>query len=500
MWGPARRTAISRLRRSAGALAIGTVILSLAGCVRPDGLEHAGRMIGADSLAAGDSLPREKGNRVPWPVADWWRGLGAPQLARLIDEGLEGTPDLAAADARAAQAGAAVPSADASRGPALDGTGRVAAYRRSRAGDGPWSNGNDTAVTREAGLELSWTLALWGAGRSAWEAAGGRARAAEIDGRAARIELSVAIARAYARLGYACARHDVARADLVRARAVLDLTRQKAQSGIEDQRQVRRAEGDVADAERQAETMDQTIRSTRIALAVLLGKGPDRGRDIERPRILSPRSVAVPADLPGGLLGHRADLVAARWRVEAAGRDIAAARTAFLPNVSISGLAGLSSLDAASPVALSALTGRFGPAVSLPLFDGGRRRAGLSDRDAAYDLAVAHYNKTLVAAVNAVAERLSGLRSMETQAEAQRRAVDAATADSALSLARYREGIGSDLEALSVRRHLLGAEDRMAALDAGRVDLSLQLIEALGGGYQPDPQDRPAAAEATPQP
>lgn len=480
--------------------ALGALVLSLAGCASWKGLAPTGHPIEAGALQADRSLVRTAHDAATWPASDWWRGLADPQLDRLIDEALAGTPDLAIAGARAREAETAVLSARADRGLRLDGTASVAVNRRSNQEWPADLGGGQNAFVKDMTVNLSWDLDLWGGKRAAWEAAVGRAQAAEVDSRAARIELSTAVARAYARFGYAFARRDVAAAELARARNVLGLARQRSKSGIDDQLQVRRAEGDAATAEQQVAMADQAIGSARIALAILLGKGPDRGLKIARPRLLRPTAVAVPPNLPSDLIGRRADLVAARWRVEANSRDIDAAKAEFLPNISISGLAGFSSLDAGSLLSASALTYRLGPAVSLPLFDSGRRRANLADRDAAYDLAVAQYNKTLIIALNTVADRLGSLRLLAKRVEAQQRATDAASAAWSLAQTRYRAGIGSYLEVLSVRQQLLTAQERMAALHAEEVDLSLQLIEALGDGFRPVPQDRRAVAQASTRP
>ncbi|MGB5940136.1 MAG: efflux transporter outer membrane subunit, partial [Rhodanobacter sp.] len=226
-------------------------------------------------------------------------------------------------------------------------------------------------------------------------------------------------------------------------------------------------------------------------------KGPDRGLQIERPRPLSPAALAVPANLPLELVGHRADLVAARWRVEAAGKDIKAAKTAFMPDISIGAMAGLVSMGGANPLSLAGRFYQVGPSLSLPIFDGGRLRANLSSRDAQYDLAVAQYNQTLVGALNQVADELSALKSLRTQIAAQQRAQDAAQQAWDLAEQRYRAGIGSYLEALSVRQQLLAAERGSAALEAQQADLSVQLIQALGGGYQPG-ADASATSSSTP--
>jgi len=200
----------------------------------------------------------------------------------------------------------------------------------------------------------------------------------------------------------------------------------------------------------------------------------------------------VPTALPVALVGHRADLTAARWRVEAAGKAIKSAKTAFLPNLDLGVMAGLISLGGTNLFQLPARFYNVAPSISLPIFDGGRLRANLSGKDAQYELAVAQYNQALVRAVNEVAGDVDAQQSLEQQLDAQQRALTAAREAWQLAEQRYRAGVGSYLEALSVRQQLLVAERRMAALAAQSADQSLQLIQALGGGYRPDSLPVPA--------
>lgn len=138
------------------------------------------------------------------------------------------------------------------------------------------------------------------------------------------------------------------------------------------------------------------------------------------------------------------------------------------------------------------------PAINLPIFDGGRRRADLNNADAGYDLAVAHYNSTLVSAVNDVADKLANLGSLQTQITAQQRAVDAARSAYDLSQQRYKAGIGSYLDTLSVQQQLLTAEQRSAALAAQQVDTSVRLVQALGGGFDAGGDVPPVATTTSP--
>jgi len=212
--------------------------------------------------------------------------------------------------------------------------------------------------------------------------------------------------------------------------------------------------------------------------------------------VLKPAALALPPNLTADLIGRRADLVAARWRVEAATKSIAAVKTEFLPNVSLSAFAGLTSSSADNLFSLPARFYMVQPAISLPIFDGGRRRADLNSADANYDLAVAHYNSTLVGAINDVADKLANLASLQTQITAQHHAVDAARSAWNLSQQRYKAGIGSYLDTLTVQQQLLAAEQRAAALDAQQVDTAVRLVQALGGGFDAGGDVPPIASTA----
>jgi len=459
--------------------------LALTACVTSRGLHPDGQLMDANTLAIKHSLADVPLTPAAWPAQDWWTALGDPQLSALVSEALQNNPGLAAADALAKQAQAQVQGANAARGPQLNLDAAVPGARlSSKDYSYPVEDLGTFAWAKSATLDFSWGLDLWGGKRAAWEAALGRSRAAEIEAHAARIQQSVNVARAYIQLGYAFAQQDVADAELQRTGKVLELARRYLAAGLGTPQQLHQADFAVASAQQQKAQVEHAIDAVRSSLSILLGQGPDRGLQIARPRVLKPADLALPDNLPVELLGRRADLVAARWRVEAAGKEIKAAKTEFLPNISISAMAGLVAVgDSSKLFELSSRTYGVTPALSLPIFDGGRRRANLAATDAGYDLSVSQYNATLIHAVNEVADEYSALKSMRTQLAAEQRAQqDAQQAwDDAMKL--YKGGLGSSLETLVARQQLLAAEQRMAALNSQQMDLSVQLIQALGGGY-----------------
>ncbi|MDQ6647459.1 MAG: efflux transporter outer membrane subunit [Pseudomonadota bacterium] len=473
--------------------------LALTGCVSSGGLHSDGTPIDPSTLKADRSLSGVNVSAAAWPAQDWWTALGDPQLDALMTEALQDNPGLGVADARARAAQAEAGSVNAARGPTLNASASVSGARIPTSVLPADRGGGHFSLAKYADLSFKWGLDLWGGKRAAWQAALGASRAAEIEARAARIELSGNVARAYAQLGYAFTQQDLASGELARAHESRELTRQRVDAGIDNKIQLRQGDTEVANAEQSVALAKRAVDAARSSLSVLLGKGPDRGLDIARPKVLTPAEMAVSGDLPVELLGHRADLVAARWRVEAASGNIKAAKAEFLPNISIGAMAGVIALGGGNPLSLTSRFYQVGPTLSLPIFDGGRLRANLGGQDAQYDLAVAQYNRTLVGAVNEVADDLSALQSLQDQLAAQQRAQTAAEQAWELALQRYKAGIGSYLEALSVRQQLLVANRGVASLQAQQVDRSVQLIEALGGGFQPQ-SDTPAPASSSSTP
>ncbi|MBB6246650.1 efflux transporter outer membrane subunit [Rhodanobacter sp. A1T4] len=442
-------------------------------------------MTDSASLKNERSLAQVPLSPTAWPAQDWWVGFGDSQLNTLIAEALKNNPTLADAEARARQAQAVADSLNAARDPQADlSASAVGARLSSKDPVYPEYALGSFAWAKSVTAGFSWDLDLWGGKRDAWEAALGRSRAVQIDAHAARIQLSVNVARAYVRLGYAFAQRDVADAEQQRASKSLALTRRLIEGGLGTTQQAYLADSQVASAEQQKVQADRAIDAARSSLSVLLGQGPDRGLAITRPQLLDQGMVALPDQLSVGLLGRRADLVAARWQVEAAAKDIKATKTEFLPNISLSAMAGVVAVgDSTNVFQLPARTFSIGPALSLPIFDGGRLRAKLAATDSVYDQSVARYNTLLVAALNDVSDQVSALKSVRTQIDLEKRAQQDAQKSWEQAITAYKGGVSGPLVPLISRQQLLLTDQRTAALESQQADISIQLIEALGGGY-----------------
>ena len=479
------------LRRRCRPLLPATLVLALAACASSGGLQPQGRLLDADSLHSERTLATSDLAVAAFPASDWWRAFGDPQLDALVAEALAGHPSLDAADARLRQAQAQAGVARADRLPSLSVSGGYTGVRLPESMVGEELGGRYMGSGQVA-FDFSYGVDLWGGKRASWEAAVDTVHAAAVDAQAARLKLASGIVQAYVELDRAWRANDIAEQELERARKTVQLVRQRRAAGIDSDLQVRQAEARIPAAQQQLQAAQQQIDAARTALAALLGQGPDRGLAIARPQALDVAALQLPGVLPSELLGRRPDIVAARWRVEAAGKQIKVAKARFYPSFNLTALAGVVAPNVGDLLRSGSTFAYLGPALSLPIFEGGRLRAGLSGADAQYDLAVAGYNQALVDALREVADQVNAVRSLEQQVQSQQQAV--ATAGSAFELAgqRYRAGIGNYLDVLSAQSQLLGAQQALATLHSQQLLAAARLAQALGGGYAP-PADGVAA-------
>jgi NodT family efflux transporter outer membrane factor (OMF) lipoprotein len=469
------------INRAAVGIAL-AALLVLAGCASTHGLKPQAAMNSAEGLQADRALADAKVDAAAWPAQDWWTRFGDAQLNGLIGEAVAGSPSLKVALARAQQATALADEAASARSPRVDSNLSATRQRFSENGVIPPPYAGGWATFDQLQATLSWDIDFWGKNRAAFEQALGQARAAALDAQAARLALSVDVAHAYVQLMRAYLQLDVAQATVEQRETVFALTRDRNAAGIDSRLEVKQAEAAVPAAREQVAQLNETIALTRNQIAALLGQGPDRGLAIERPAAMTSADAVLPSRVPSQLLGRRPDIKAQRWRVEAARQGIHVAQTQFYPDVNLNAFVGFQSLGTSNFLSLGNRQVGVGPAVSLPLFDAGQRRANLADADAQYDAAVEQYNQTLSDALREVVDQLSSFHSVSAQRVEQEHALAASRDAYDLAVLRYREGVGNYLQVLSAEAPLLIQESLQADLRARALDLSINLVRALGGG------------------
>lgn len=190
--------------------------------------------------------------------------------------------------------------------------------------------------------------------------------------------------------------------------------------------------------------------------------------------------------MPADLLGRRADITAARWRVEAARQDVRNAKTQFYPNINLTAFAGFSSIGLDRLLDSGSGQWSVGPALRLPLFEGGRLRANLTGKTADYDAAVESYNATVIDAIHDAADQLVSVSSVARQQVQQKAAQEAAEHAFEIAVQRYKAGLGNYLNVLAAETSVLNQRRLAVDLAARALDARVGLIRAMGGGYQPD--------------
>ncbi|MGA4212737.1 efflux transporter outer membrane subunit [Ralstonia nicotianae] len=457
----------------------------LAGCANYAGIHSDKRMAEPTSFITSQSLPSEQGH---WPAAGWAAQFGDAQLKALIDEALQDSPSLEMAHARVAAAAAASEGANANTLPQVSAGYSMNRQRFSETALVPPPYAGSWQTENKAVVSASYDLDLWGKNREALKSSISALRASEAEAEQVKLTLSTAIARAYNELARLYTMRDIAADQLAQRLQVLRLTRGRVTIGLDTDVEKRGAEADVATSEAAIASLNGSVQRVRYQLGALLGKGPDRGLAIARPALSVGDTVDLPENLPADLVSRRPDLVAARWRVDATTHDIAVAKADFYPDINLAAAIGLDAFGFGRFLSAASRTAGVGPAIHLPIFEGGALRAQLKGRYADRDYAIAHYNDTLVNALSEVATQLSEIRSIDNELGASVRAQDAAHRALQLALAQYKGGLTTQLTVLHAQSNALAADQQVANLSMARRDHQIALASALGGGYQEAPQ------------
>ena len=470
----------------------------LAGCAAPN-LGARPEPLAPAAIAASRSLAGTAG--AEWPGEGWWKAYGDPQLDALIAEGLSASPDVAAASARFARAAALARVSGAARLPTLDASGKVGLEKQSlNMGFPPefqaflpqgWNDSGQLAA------QFGFDLDLWGKNRAAYAAATSDMRAAALDARQARLMLAAGIASAYADLARLFAERDLRARQLEVATSSRALLAQREASGLENRGGVAVSEGEVANARIALSQAEESLALRRNQLAALVGAGPDRGLAIEAPRLAPAALRTLPEDVTINLVGRRADLVAARQRVESAASRIKVARADFYPAVRLNALFGVQSLGLGLLFDKNSEFGSVGPAVSLPIFHGGEIKGRYESARADYDAAVAAYDSAVLGAYQQTADALTTARMATARLGDARTALAAAQEGYDVITRRYKAGLATSLDVLQVEDRLIQARLGAAALETIVRTADIALARALGGGFAPSPVTGATTSEET---
>ena len=410
---------------------------------------------------------------------EWWKTFGDPVLDELVVRADRNSTSVQLAAARLNQARALLRAADADRLP------QVAVGAGASRGNNATPGVTNPSTLLSAGASVAWEADVFGRLAKASQAAALDAQASEALLQSTRLLVQSDVARSYFALRALDSERALVRQTVEAYRDTLRLTESRYKAGDVAELDLARVQTEVAATQSQALALDRQRAEVEHALAVLLGELPSQfgltalGDSAEWGGALP----IVPPGVPSTVLTRRPDVAAAQSSMLAAQKRVGVAQAAWFPDLSLTANGGFASSDLGDLFKWSARSWGIGALLSLPVFDGGRREAGVKGANAQWDAAAAGYREQVLVAFRDVEDQLSALRLLADQAGAQKQAVDAASRATVLSTSRYRNGYVSQLELLDARRSELANRRQALQVRAAQYQATVGLIRALGGGW-----------------
>lgn len=413
---------------------------------------------------------------------DWWLLFDDPMLSGLMRDLNSANLNIAQAEAQYRQAQAQLQGARAGFFPTV---GASSSASRSGTGSAGSSSGS-SSVSNQYSLSgtVSWEPDLWGRISRTVEAGEAGLQAGGADLAATRLSMQSTLAQTYFDLRVTDAERRLLQQTVQAYTQSLALTRNRYDAGIAAQADIETSTAQLENARAQALALDRQRAQLENAIAVLLGRTP---AEFSLPETtVAARVPVVPVELPSELLLRRPDVIAAERRTAQANARIGVAQAAWFPNLALTAQGGFRSGQWAQWLTAPASFWSLGPALALTIFDGGAREAQLREARAAYDAQAANYRQTALTALREVEDYLVQLSVLGHEQVVQGRALAAARESLRLTQNQYQAGLIDYLSVVQVETTALNAERSALALVAGRLAASVQLIAALGGGWNPE--------------
>jgi NodT family efflux transporter outer membrane factor (OMF) lipoprotein len=417
-----------------------------------------------------------------FPRGDWWTIYNDNTLGQLESKLDADNPTLAAALARYDTARAFESQLRSGLFPSLDFSGSPERARQSNNRPLRGSNEPNEYNANTVGVQANYDLDLWGRIRNEVSQGHALAQASKADLASAKLSLEARLADDYLRLRGYDIQEGILQDTLKAYQRALQLTENRHNGGVASGLDVSRAQTQLHDA--QAQVMDVMAQRalTEHAIASLVGE-PASSFSIAplREQLTVP---VTPVGVPSTLLERRPDIAAAERRVYAANAGIGIARAAFFPDLSLSGAYGFQNTGFGNLLSVGNRFWALGPLATLNLFDAGLRRAQLREAHAEFAEASANYRQVVLDAFREVEDDLALLQDLGTEAEQEDQAFAAAQQTLNIATNRYREGIVNYLEVVVAQEAALSAQQDAETIRTRRLQASVDLVRALGGGWQ----------------
>ncbi len=410
--------------------------------------------------------------------ADWWQVFGIPELNDLESRVDSSNWTLKGAEARFREARTLIAINRSGLWPNVSAGPSISGNRLSRT-----TNSGSTGAygLLTAPFDFTYEVDLWGRIRHSVNAAREEAQASAADMETVRLSLHSELAVDYFEMRSLDAQDHLLNETIEAFGKALELTRHRFDGGLASKAEVAQARTQVETARAQEIGVGVARAQFEHAIAVLVGRNPGEVKFAPAPLASTPP--AVPAALPSELLERRPDIAGAERRMAEANENIGIARAAFFPSLLLSAAGGFQGGRLVNWLDWPSRFWAVGPTMLQTVFDAGRRRAVAESAQAVYDQTLAAYRQAALTAFREVEDNLSSLRILEQQAAAQRVAVQAAEESLNLSLTRYKGGLVTYLDVVSAQDIALQNESTELDLLRRRMEASVLLIKALGGGW-----------------
>lgn len=457
-------------------------IVALSGCSLAPTYQRPSAPISEKWIHAGESVATHEQPSAA-AALDWQSFVKDEQLRELIQLALSNNRDLRQTllNVEAARAQYRVQRSD--RLPGIDAQG--GGSRQRTPADLSPSGRAEVQSTWQAGIGLAaFELDLFGRVRNLSQAALEEYLATEGAARAAQVSLVGEVIQAYLTRQGAQHRYALTTQTLQAREESLKLISQRRASGVATALDYQEARGLTEQAKADLERIDREFRQSTNALGLLVGVS-----DVNAylPALPSEEVLLVQEITPGmpsELLAHRPDIQAAEHRLRARNADIGAARAAFFPRISLTGLFGSSSAELSNLFDSGQRAWSFAPQISLPIFAGGRNRANLDLAEVRKDIAVAEYEKRIQTAFSEVSDALAATDTLRREEQAQRALADSSQEAMRLAEARYRSGVDGYLRYLDAQRHAFTNQAAAIEVSTQRQIALATLFRTLGGGWR----------------
>ena len=413
---------------------------------------------------------------------DWWAVFNEPELSALEGQVAAANPTVRAAEASFRQARAAVRINRTSLFPALTvGPSITSNHLSANSPTGSITTRGATFANFSLPVDLSYEADLWGRIRRAITAAREQYQASAADLENVKLSLQSELAMDYFEARSLDAQRELLDNNIDAFRRALELTQNRFNGGLASRAEVAQAETQLHQTEAQRIDIDQARAEYNHAIAVLTGKNPEEYQlPIAALKRVPP---VVPTGVPSQLLERRPDIAIAERQLAAANEQIGIAKAAFYPRLVITATGGLQSGSIVNWFTWPSRLWAVGPELSQTVLDFGRRRAQLELSEAAYDEFVNRYRESALTAFREVEDNLAALRVLEQEAAKQHEATASAENSVQLAVNRYKGGIVTYLEVITAQTIALANQRTEVDLMRRRMDASVLLIKALGGGW-----------------